>query len=254
MKTIAFYNVKGGVAKTTSTINVAYDLAKLGYKTLVVDLDPQSNTSDFFERCNEDKPTVAELLCNPSYDTETVVQNTDFDGLDIIPAYLSLGRAEKFLISDTTTPQQLRLRHHLKNIAPYYDYCVLDCSPAAEAIVNINGLAAADAVFVPLRCDKWAVAGLVNTLEVTEAVRTYNDNLFFGGAFFSQYEKRNIDRAVAEELKTQLGNKLLSEHIRKCAQVPLSSHSGKPLSCFAAWSTCAKDYEALTERIVKIVG
>lgn len=249
MKTIAFTNIKGGVAKTTSAVNVAYNLSARGKRTLIVDLDPQSNSSDFYGRCGNTQYTVSDLLTDSKLQLDEITASTDYDNLDIIPAYLTLGRAEKLLISDTATPQQFRLKRYLTALSPYYDYCILDCSPAAESIVNINGLAAADEVYVPLRCDKWAIAGLESSLQVIDTVSSYNDRLTFGGAFFTCWERANINSEVYDLLSKQLGNKLLSVKIRKTVMVTRSTYS-KPLSCFNPRCTAALDYEELTRIIM----
>lgn len=248
MKTIAFSNIKGGVGKTTSAVNVAYDLSAKGKRVLLVDLDPQSNSSDFYGRCGNTKHTVADLLTNGNLPLDEVAVPTDYDRLDIISAYLTLGRAEKLLISDTATPQQFRLKRYLTALAPRYDYCILDCSPAAESIVNINGLAAADVVYVPMRCDKWAIAGLESSLQVINTVSSYNDRLTFGGAFFTCWERCKVGSEVHAELEKQLGNKLLNVKIRKTVAVTHSSYT-KPLSCISPRCTAAVDYEELTDMI-----
>lgn len=251
MKTIAFSNIKGGVGKTTSAVNVAYDLASLGYRVLLVDLDPQSNSSDFFGRCGNTEYTVSDLLTNADIPITKVAVPTDYPGLDIIPAYLTLGRAEKLLIADTTIPQQFRLKRYLTKLSAEYDYCILDCSPAAESIVNINGLAAADVVFVPMRCDKWAIAGLESSLQVIDAVSSYNEKLTFGGAFFTCWERCNINQDVFALISNELGNKLLPVKIRKTVTATKSTY-GKPLSLLSKKCTAAQDYKALTEYIATV--
>ncbi len=251
MKVLAFSNIKGGVGKTTSAVNVAFDLVLLGYRVLLVDLDPQSNSSDFYGRCCNTEYTVADLLTNGNIPIDKVAVPTDCEGLDIIPAYLTLGRAEKLLMSDTTIPQQFRLKRYLAKLADRYDYCILDCSPAAESIVNINGLAAADVVFVPMRCDKWAVAGLESSLQVIDAVGSYNEKLTFGGAFFTCWERCNINQDVFDLISKELGDKLLPIKIRKTVTATKSTY-GKPLSLLSKKCTAAQDYEALTEYIAAI--
>lgn len=215
---------------------------------MLVDLDPQSNSSDFFGRCGNTKYTVSDLLTDSSLPPEEIAAPTDYENLDIIPAYLTLGRAEKLLISDTATPQQFRLKRYLTALSPSYDYCILDCSPAAESIVNINGLAAADEVYVPMRCDKWAVAGLESSLQVIDTVSSYNERLTFGGAFITCWEKANINKEVYGLLHELLGNKLLDVKIRKTVAVTHSSYT-KPLSCISPRCTAAVDYEELTDMI-----
>ncbi len=257
MKVIAFFNVKGGVGKTTTAVNVAYNLAAEGKRVLLADLDPQSNSSDFYDREGNTEFTMCHVLSDGNIPPNEVVSKTSFKNLDIIPAHLSLGRAEKLLMSDTTVPQQFRLKRYLVKLWDNYDYCILDCSPSPENLVNINGLAVADAVFVPLKCDKWAMCGLENTLKVVETVGTYNDRLRFGGAFFVQWENRRVNNSVFESLKKDLGVKLLSEKIRKSKLVEESTYERIPLSVPKTKgqpSRVAADYLELTKRLVTIVG
>ena len=195
---------------------------------------------------------MSDLLINGDLPIDKVAVATEYDGLHIIPAYLTLGRTEKLLIADTTTPQQFRLKRYLSKLADKYDYCILDCSPASESIVNINGLAAADVVFVPMRCDKWAVAGLESSLNVIEAVGSYNDKLNFGGAFFTCWEKCNVNNEVYDFIAKELGDKLLPVKVRKTVKVTKSSY-GMPLSVLEKKCTAAIDYEALTEYIAATV-
>jgi len=252
MKTIAFFNVKGGVGKTTSAINVAYELSLRGYRVLVVDLDAQSNLSDFFQRCGNTEYTVCDLLSTAEIPLDKIAVRTEFSNIDIIPAYLTLGRSEKLLMSDTTIPQQFRLKRHLMQIADRYDFCILDCSPNAENLVNINGLACADFVYVPLKCDKWAMCGLSNTIQVINAVSTYNDKLRFGGTFFVQWESRNINRSVYDMLQEQFGEKLLPQTIRKNKLAEESSYQYVPVKVLDKNSTIAQDYAALTDVFLKM--
>lgn len=266
MKTFAFYNAKGGVGKTSSAINVAHILsAKFNKRTLLIDLDPQSNATDFYN-CYDDTDTqltVEDLLVgtvertkgiSSAVDPDDVILHTEFEGLDIIPAHLSLGRAEKNLLKETVTPQQFKLANQLRKIQDRYDYCILDCSPSLESLVNVNGLAAADAVFVPLKCDKWASRGLDASLTVIHTVSTYNYNLMFGGCFYVQWEERKINRAAFENLQDTLGDKMLDVKIRKNKCVEEISYMGEPLLVYDPKATATQDYVHLTEKIMEIMG
>ena len=265
MKTFAFYNAKGGVGKTSSAVNVAYILAAVHNKrTLLIDLDPQSNATDFYN-CYDDSDTqltVEDLLAGtvervhgvPTPVTPAdVIQHTAFENLDLIPANLSLGRAEKNLMRETVTPQQFKLANQLCTIRDQYDYCILDCSPSLESLVNINGLAVADAVFVPLKCDKWASRGLDASLTVINTVSTYNYNLQFGGCFYVQWEERKINRFTFESLQESLGDKMLNIKIRKNKSVEEETYCGEPLLIYDPKGTATLDYLELTQKIIEIM-
>lgn len=262
MKTIAFFNVKGGVGKTTSSITVAHNLATaFNKRVLIIDLDPQSNTTDFFN-CYDKQFTVANVLSGKGYDEngkETLIKikdaicKTDFKNLDILPARLDLGRVEKQLVADVSSPQQFRLRKALSDITDDYDFVIIDCSPSAESLVNTNGLAVADAVFVPLKCDKWATRGLNATLEVVDTISEYNTNLVFGGAFFVQWENRNVNKVVYENLKEELDTKMFDIKIRKNKSVEEMTYTNTPLMLYDKKGTATTDYLELTKKIVEIV-
>ena len=265
MKTFAFYNAKGGVGKTSSAVNVAYILAAVHNKrTLLIDLDPQSNATDFYN-CYDDSDTqltVEDLLAGtvervhgvPTPVTPAdVIRHTAFENLDLIPANLSLGRADKNLMRETVTPQQFKLANQLCTIRDQYDYCILDCSPSLESLVNINGLAVADAVFVPLKCDKWASRGLDASLTVINTVSTYNYNLQFGGCFYVQWEERKINRFTFESLQESLGDKMLNIKIRKNKSVEEETYCGEPLLIYDPKGTATLDYLELTQKIIEIM-
>ena len=134
MKTIAFYNVKGGVSKTMSTINVGAILANEGKRVLIVDLDPQGNTTDFFKpNLDFDKDpsllSIKNLLDDfdsSAQSIQDVIYHTDFTNLDLVPAAIRLGKIQNQMMLDTTMPQQFRVKNYLADIADEYDYCILD--------------------------------------------------------------------------------------------------------------------------------
>ena len=188
MKGIAFYNIKGGCGKTTSAINVSYILAKEGKKVLLVDLDPQANSSDFYELDDCEYPlTIADVLIGDCK-VDKAIYHSKYNGLDFIPSTILLGRTEKMMTANTTVPQQFKLK---------------------SALININGLAASDQVFIPLKSDKWTIDGLNYTVETIKTVTSFNFQLHFGGAFFVQNERRVINAQATEIVKEMLGDKLL---------------------------------------------
>lgn len=211
MKVIAFINNKGGVGKTASVTTIGHMMATVhGKKVLLVDLDPQGNTSgrysqtnfiDIFTAIMERRPIETELsiedvLLNPDMDIHKSIKHTDYEGLDIIPSHLTLAEVEERLKADITTPQQFKLKKALKQVADEYDYCLIDCSPSIS-ILNINGLTAADEVYIPLRCDGDSCIGLAITRNLVETVSEYNPLLHIGGTFLTQYNNRkNVSREV----------------------------------------------------------
>lgn len=262
MKTITFINVKGGVGKTSSSVTVAHILATLyNKKVLLIDLDPQSNATDFYNLYDSEY-TVEHLLSGRGIDStgkeiaitaKDVIKSSGYDNLDVIPANLTLGRTEKQLVADVSTPQQFRLKSALAEYDNQYDYCIIDCSPTAESLVNTNGLAMSDLVFVPLKCDKWATRGLNATISVINTISSYNFNLKFGGSFFVQWENRNINKTVYEILKDELKDKMLDIKIRKNKSVEEMTYACEPLLIYDKEGKATDDYIELTKHIMSVI-
>ena len=269
MKTIIFLNNKGGVGKTASVTTIAHMLVSEHQKrVLLIDLDPQMNTTcmysevDFVQiflniyqgRQTEGKGSVEDLLLNREADIYACIQHTDFEGLDIIPSHLTLAEAEERMKGDVKSPQQFRLKRHLEKIQDEYDYCLIDTSPSVS-IINVNGLAAADEVYIPLRCDGGSLLGAAITMTLVETVAEYHPGLKIGGMFFTQWNgRKNVSKTVYEMLKDQFGEFLLPITIRtgkdmeECTlmQLPLGAYDDRKKK-----ANVTLDYLALTEYILK---
>lgn len=272
MKTYAFFNVKGGVAKTTSATTIAHILAtKFQKKVLIVDLDPQSNTTSLLGDSNLNilstlarvflqndlsalksyELTVGDLLINPNLDVKEVIQKTKYDNLDLLPAFLDLAEIEEAMKADVRTPQQFRLKAHLSKIKDEYDYCILDLSPSIN-IININGLATTDFVFTPLRCDLWGFAGYCIAKNLVTTVSSYNPNLKIAACFFVQWSAQNsISKQIQAFMQQNMGDKYIDIPIRRCVKVEEMTYEHKALSDYAKKATATIDYEKLTEYIMK---
>lgn len=229
MKTIAFLNVKGGVGKTTSVTTVAHLLAsEYGKKTLIIDTDPQANTTalfseiDYYNRIQKKfdgelenlEYSISNLLIDKDIDIHKCISKTKYENLDIIKSDLQLTEIENRLKADVTSPQQFRLARHLKAIETEYDYCIIDCSPSVS-IVNINGLAVADEVFIPTRTDGYSIEGVAYAQSLIETVSEYNLKLKIGGVFFVAWENFNCPKVAYQVLESLVGNLLLPIRINK---------------------------------------
>lgn len=269
MKIIAFLNNKGGVGKTASATTVAHMLAtKFQQKVLQIDLDPQGNTSSLYDEMDVisilkgmlthtpiDNPekTVEDLFIDSELDIHKTIKHTEYPNLDIIPALLTLAEIEEQLKADIRLPQQFRLKNHLKAIQDEYDFCILDCSPSIS-IININGLAAANDVYIPLRCDAWSSIGMCIARNLIETVQMYNSDLTLKGVFFTQWEARKmVSQNIYKILLAFLKDLLLPCTIRKSARIEELSYLQKPLLAYDpnAKEGVTKDYLALTEYIFK---
>lgn len=206
-KVIVFVNLKGGVGKSASATSLSHILATVyGKKVLDIDLDPQANTSSMF--CTADantkdylerllvrkefysqKNSISTLMADANMDIHECIRHTEYENLDIIPSDLQLSLIENMLKADTLTPQQFRLKAHLEKIKGEYDYIILDCSPSV-GLINVNGLAAADEVYIPVRADVNSIEGLAYARNLVDTVSTYNPNLKLMGCFFVAWEGR----------------------------------------------------------------
>ena len=165
MKTISIINLKGGVAKTVSAINITYVLAAVyGFRVLLIDNDKQGNATKFFNLYSYDDKGIAEIMTEKNIDVEAIIKNTAYTNLDIITANMNLLNANKEVLLDVSRPQQTRLKKALKIIEPLYDYCVIDNAPDINMSV-INALVASDDVLVPIKIDKFAFDGLEQLAE-----------------------------------------------------------------------------------------
>lgn len=240
MKTISIINLKGGVAKTVSAINIAYTLVKMhGKRVLLIDNDKQGNTSKFFQLYNYDHDGIAELLTDKSLDVDNVIQNTAYEGLDVITANMNLLRANKEILLDVSRPQQTRLRKKLEKVRDQYDYCVIDNAPGIDMSV-INALVASDDVLVPVKIDKFAFDGLEQLVEQVEDVSDFNSNITFRGCFITMYQRNGVNTQGSEYLTTS-DYPVFKTHIRKTVKVDETTFAGKPLLDYRK-STAGADY------------
>lgn len=231
MKTIAFLNIKGGVAKTTCVTTIAHMLATIyGKKVLVIDLDAQSNSTSTF--CTEDadfedkfvrllegnlytmENSISNLLVEKNLDIHDCIRKTRYENLDILPADLQLTVVEEQIKADVSSPQQFRLKKHLDKIKDEYDFCLMDCSPSVS-LINVNGLAAADEVYIPIRTDAYSLEGLAFAKNLVDTVSDYNPKLKFAGCFFVAWENYNCPKWLDELLDKYLPNSRLPIRIAK---------------------------------------
>ncbi len=266
MRTIAFYNLKGGVGKTTSTVNVAHIMATVhNKKVLVIDLDPQANTSKFFGFIKTDDAKNYDVgidnLLKGDADIHEGIQKTAWTELDIIPSCLRLATVDRQLLTETTMPQQFILSSLLANVRDDYDYCIIDCSPALT-ISNTNALYACNDVIVPMLGDEYAKDGLTSILGEIKAIKKYNINLDFAFCFYTQWTNTLSSQNAYERVREMVGNKLLDIKIRRTTVVSETSQVIKdgvkttqipriPLLEWAPQATATKDYLQLTKYIVE---
>ena len=207
-KRIAIFNQKGGVGKTTTNINLAACLAMKGKRVLVLDIDPQGNTTSGLGISKRElENTVYNVLVDEDYDIKDAVIKTDVKGLDLIPASVDLAGAEVELVQ--IEGREKALKQGLDKIKDDYDYIFIDCPPSL-GLLTINSLAAVDSVLIPIQCEFYALEGvsqLVSTIELVK--KSLNPSLEIQGVILSMFDGRtNLSAQVVQEVKKYFGNKV----------------------------------------------
>ncbi|HBG7379649.1 AAA family ATPase [Clostridioides difficile] len=249
MKTICVYNIKGGVGKTTTTINISAILAEKGKKVLMVDADPQSNLSNTFENYNHKDYTIAELLTKKGTLTNEVIIKTEFDNIDLIPSDIRFSYSEREILLDMGRKQHDRLKKALEQVKNIYDYCIIDCPPAWN-LITTNILHASDEVLIPLVVDRYTIDGVNDLMQkINEIKEEFNPNLNIMGCFVTRDELTTVNRQVKEGLKEFLGDLLLKVSIRKTVNVPESTFECLPVVFYNEDSNASKDYYSLVNEL-----
>ena len=242
MKTLSIINLKGGVAKTISSVNMAHILAAVkGFKVLLIDNDKQGNASKIMNRHSYDHKGTAEVMTQRGIDPAEVIQHTDFEGLDIITANMNLLTANLEVMLDQSRPQQTRFKKFLDGLQNEYDYCIIDNAPDIN-ISTINALVASDDVMVPITIDDFAIDGLA---ELKEQLR-------FCGCLVTQYDRTNEADTQGEEFLKTLEYPVFDTHIRKTPKMKPSTFERLPISLYSPRCGASADYKALVEEWLRM--
>lgn len=249
-KAIAIFNQKGGVGKTTTNINLAACLAKKDKRILVMDIDPQGNTTTGLgiSKAGLDY-TCYDLLIDEEIDPFRTVYKTKVENLDIVPASVDLAGAEIELVQ--LEGREKRLKNAIDKIRKFYDYIFIDCPPSL-GLLTINALTAVDSVLIPIQCEFYALEGvsqLVSTIELVN--RSMNPGLEIEGVILSMYDGRtNLSIQVVEEIKKYFGNKLYSTVIPRNVRLAEAPSYGLPITDYDPKSKGALAYEAFAEEFL----
>lgn len=253
-KAIAIFNQKGGVGKTTTNINLAACLAIKGKKVLVLDIDPQGNTTSGLgiDKRNLEYSTY-DLLTEDDIDTKKAILNTSTKGLDIIPASVSLAGAEVELVS--VKGREKKLKNALAKVKKDYDYIFIDCPPSL-GLLTINSLTAVDSVLIPIQCEFYALEGVAQLMSTIDIVKkNLNSKLKIEGVILSMFDGRtNLSIQVVEEVKKYFKEKVYTTVIPRNVRLAEAPSYGLPIAEYDPKSSGAEAYREFAEEFLNNEG
>ncbi|MEV0946824.1 ParA family protein [Rhodococcus sp. NPDC049939] len=253
-KIIAMCNQKGGVGKTTSTINLGASLAEFGRRVLLVDLDPQGALSAGLGVAHHDlELTVHNLLVEPRVAIDEVLMRTRVEGLDLLPSNIDLSAAEIQLVTEVGREQTLG--RVLDPVLDRYDYVLIDCQPSL-GLLTVNALACADSVIIPMECEYFSLRGLALLNDTVEKVHDrLNPRLELAGIVVTMFDSRTLHaREVMERVVEVFGDVVYDTVINRTVRFPETSVAGEPITTWAPKSTGAEAYRALAREVIHRSG
>lgn len=249
-KVLSIANQKGGVGKTTTAINLSASLAEKGKKVLVIDSDPQGNTtSGLGIDKKEAKYTFYDLLLGRANIKDIMMKTKHFDNIHVLSSNIQLSGAEIEIIN--TKNREYILKKSLQYEKHKYDYIIIDCPPSLN-LLTINALTASDSILVPLQCEYYALEGLSQLLYTIDLVKEkLNPKLYIDGVVFTMYDSRtNLSLEVVEEVKKHLNRNIYKSVIPRNVRLSEAPSYGEPINIYAPKSKGAEAYGLLADEVI----
>ncbi|MHB1419281.1 MAG: ParA family protein [Bacillota bacterium] len=248
-KVIAIANQKGGVAKTTTAVNLGACLALQGKSVLLFDLDPQGNASSGLGINRfEVKQCIYDVLIN-EVDVSKVKITTQIPGLEMVPATIQLAGAEIELVS--VISREHKLKNAIKPIRNNYDYIIFDCPPSL-GLLTLNALTAADQILIPIQCEYYALEGLGQLMNTVQLVQKHlNPSLQLAGVLLTMFDARtNLSIQVVDEVKKHFKNRVFSSIVPRNVRLSEAPSHGKPVAIYDPRSRGAEVYHELAKEVI----
>ena len=249
-KIISVANQKGGVGKTTTTVNLSTILAKKGKRVLLIDADPQGNATSGIGMDKEVEFSTYDLLVGEASVVD-IIKKTEIKNLYICPSNINLAGAEVQLVSMMSREQ--RMKEKLDPIKGKFDYIFIDCPPSL-GLTTLNAFTASDSVLIPVQCEYYALEGLGQLINTIELVKKHlNKSLYIEGALLTMYDIRtNLSNQVVKEVKKYFNNKVYKTVIPRNVRVSEAPSYGLPITIYDPHSKGARSYEKLAKEFLKL--